>query len=138
DKWLGKPIPNDKSPGKPPECRWGKPLIIDRVAITQLCKADECPPSSARHLQALVSVDGMVAGAGASAGMGGDGGWWHGRCVGVGQEQRREGVVVFVPLADREARRGGFGHSGSSPWWRGLSMAVGMVVRAVVADRGLP
>nr|GEV84488.1 hypothetical protein [Tanacetum cinerariifolium] len=25
---LGKPIPSDMSPGKPPECRWGKTLML--------------------------------------------------------------------------------------------------------------
>nr|GFA85034.1 hypothetical protein [Tanacetum cinerariifolium] len=28
DKSPGKPIPSDMSPRKPPECRWGKPLML--------------------------------------------------------------------------------------------------------------
>nr|GEV01649.1 hypothetical protein [Tanacetum cinerariifolium] len=28
DKSPGKRIPSDKSLGKPPECRWGKPLML--------------------------------------------------------------------------------------------------------------
>nr|GEY98760.1 hypothetical protein [Tanacetum cinerariifolium] len=28
DKSPGKGIPSDKSPGKAPECRWGKPLML--------------------------------------------------------------------------------------------------------------
>nr|GEX30669.1 hypothetical protein [Tanacetum cinerariifolium] len=40
DKSPGKPIPSDMSPRKPPECRWGKLLIINIFNVFCVMKFD--------------------------------------------------------------------------------------------------
>nr|GFA62717.1 hypothetical protein [Tanacetum cinerariifolium] len=62
--------------------------------------------------------------------------WWAGKDAPLvpapwtGPARMRGRRVVRRPRADEGVTRSGL------PWWRGLSMAVGVVVRAVVADWG--